>query len=91
MPKPTRPKGTSQAPSANADPADLMPTLPRRNFDQAPPPKAQRQQAPPREQTGNARKESSIRPWMVIAVVLVIALVVAFVVAFSGPDVAAGK
>ncbi len=90
--QPPRSTGTAQAASLKSDPADLMPTLPRRTFDQPPlaaPQRPQKSSQAPRPQTPVSR--SAIRPWMVIAVVLLVALVVAAIVAFSGPDVAAGK
>ncbi|NVB82056.1 MAG: serine/threonine protein kinase [Kofleriaceae bacterium] len=76
------------APSALVDPSDIMPTLPRRTFDQVQAPQIQKT-SQKRAQTPGSR--SVIRPWMVIAVVVLVALIVTLIVAFSGPDVAAGK
>jgi len=59
----------------------------------APGPQAMPSRAPrpqPRAETSMARKRQSwLRPWMVIAVILVLAGVVAILVAMSGPDVPA--
>ena len=55
----------------------------RPSFQQSP----RRDMAPRRAPSPGRRKQSRIRPWMVIAVIVILAGIVAILVAMSGPDV----
>jgi serine/threonine protein kinase len=86
-----------------AVPVEAMPTSPRATYPAPRPPVSSRpMQAPaastrpsaqPRAQrsTQTRGERSSLRPWMVIALIIVVAIVVTLIVAMSGPSLQPGK
>jgi serine/threonine protein kinase len=81
------------APRSLPFPQDRQPGPPGPQRQQMPPlqmpPLAPRGQGPRRRASSSGRRRSSIRPWLVIAVILFLTGIVAIVVAMSGPDVPA--
>src|SRR5262249_3642346 len=74
------------------DPSEMLPTSPRRlevaRPDSPPPPM---QVAKSARKTAQMTAGSTIRPWMVIAVIVVVAIVATLIVAMSGPSLPGGK
>jgi serine/threonine protein kinase len=72
------------------DVGEMLPTSPRRTFDEQPP-----MYRPPAEPTAVTRKKPTpsfaLRPWMFFVALILIAGVAALVVALSGPNLPAGK